>query len=55
LQKVLLPSGGSIHYVHDALGRRIGKVVNGQLQKGWLYADGLRPIAQLNNLGQLES
>jgi hypothetical protein len=41
--------------VHDAMGRRIGKVRNGQLVKGWLYADGLRPIAQLNAAGQLEA
>lgn len=55
LQRVVLPNGDRIHYVHDALGRRIGKVLNGQLQKGWLYADSLRPVAQLNSAGQVES
>jgi RHS repeat-associated protein len=50
-----LPSGDVIHYVHDAMGRRIGKLRNGQLVKGWLYADDLRPIAQLNAAGQLEA
>jgi RHS repeat-associated protein len=55
LKKVILPEGDVIHYVHDAMGRRIGKLLNGQLVKGWLYADGLRPLAQLNAAGQIEA
>ena len=44
-----------IHYVHDALGRRIGKLRDGNLEKGWLYADALNPIAQLDNNGNIEA
>ena len=55
LTKVILPDNRVIHYVNDALGRRIGKVIDGQLVKGWLYADGLRPIAQLNAAGAIEA
>jgi len=44
-----------IHYVHDALGRRIGKIRDGNLEKGWLYADALNPIAQLDSAGQIEA
>jgi RHS repeat-associated protein len=44
-----------IHYVHDALGRRIGKLRDGNLEKGWLYADALNPIAQLDSSGNVEA
>jgi RHS repeat-associated protein len=44
-----------IHYVHDALGRRIGKIRDGNLEKGWLYADALNPIAQLDSSGNVEA
>jgi RHS repeat-associated protein len=47
LKTVTLPSGDRIDYLHDVSGRRVGKVKNGQFVAGWLYADGLRPIAQL--------
>jgi len=42
-----------IHYVLDALGRRIGKIRDGNLEKGWLYADALNPIAQLDSTGNV--
>ena len=29
----------TIEYVHDALGRRVGRVVNGVFERGWLYKD----------------
>ncbi|MCA9600600.1 MAG: RHS repeat-associated core domain-containing protein [Myxococcales bacterium] len=54
LVKATVP-GKTIYYVLDGQGRRIGKVVNGSLEKGWLYADALRPIAQLNSAGQVEA
>ena len=41
-------------YVHDAHGRRIGRVVDGVLERGWLYKDGINPIAQLDAAGNVE-
>ena len=34
-------------------GRRVGKKVNGTLQKGWIYQDGLNPVAQLDASGNV--
>ncbi|QQR72274.1 MAG: hypothetical protein IPJ17_12150 [Holophagales bacterium] len=48
-----LPNGIAISYVVDADGRRIGKRVNGVLTKGWLYAGGLAPVAEVDALGQV--
>jgi RHS repeat-associated protein len=45
---VTLPSGTQISYVVDGQNRRVGKKVNGTLTQGFLYQDGLRPIAQLD-------
>jgi RHS repeat-associated protein len=39
----------------DGRGRRVGKSVNGTRVKGWLYADQLRPIAELDGSGNLVS
>jgi RHS repeat-associated protein len=50
LSTVTLPSGDRVDYVLDAAGRRVGKKVNGVLQRGWLY-DGLRPVAELDGSG----
>jgi RHS repeat-associated protein len=47
--------GMEIHYVHDAVGRRIGKIRDGSLEKGWLYKDGVNPIAQLDSSGNIEA
>jgi RHS repeat-associated protein len=54
LKRVTEP-GMDIDYVHDALGRRIGKIRDGNLEKGWLYADALNPIAQLDSSGNVEA
>jgi hypothetical protein len=35
----------------DGRGRRVGKSINGVRVKGWLYADQLRPIAELDETG----
>ena len=50
LAQVILPDGDRVDYVLDALGRRVGKRLNGVLQRGWLY-DGIRPIAELDGSG----
>jgi RHS repeat-associated protein len=55
LHKATTAAGDVIYYAHDAFGRRIARIKNGLLDKGWIYANGLSPIAQLNGAGQLEA
>jgi len=55
LLAVRLPSGTSIDYVVDALGRRIGKKVNGALVRAWLYRGDRTPVAELNSQQQVVS
>jgi RHS repeat-associated protein len=50
-----LPSGTQIDYVLDGGQRRVGKRVNGALVQGFLYQDGLRPIAELDGAGNVVS
>ncbi|MEM8997876.1 MAG: RHS repeat-associated core domain-containing protein [Acidobacteriota bacterium] len=51
LRQVAPPSGPVIDYVIDGAQRRIGKKVDGALVRGWLYQDGLNPIAELDASG----
>jgi len=55
LTHVVLPSGTTIDYVIDGQNRSIGKKVNGTLVKGWLYGDQLRPIAEVDGIGNVVS
>jgi RHS repeat-associated protein len=55
LRRVTLPNGTVVDYVIDAFNRRVGKKVNGALMRGWVYADGLRLIAELNADGTVLS
>ncbi|MCA9996328.1 MAG: hypothetical protein KDE56_11305 [Anaerolineales bacterium] len=55
LRGVGLPNGTQIEYVIDAADRRIGKRVNGVLQKGFLYGDDLNPVAELDGSGNVVS
>lgn len=49
-------TGGTlVAYEVDALGRRIGKRVNGALQKGFLWSDALRVAAELDASGAVVS
>lgn len=48
LMNVATPDGTGIEYLVDGLGRRIGKKVNGNLVQGFLYLDGLKPLAELD-------
>jgi RHS repeat-associated protein len=51
---VVLPNGTTIAYVVDPANRRVGKMVNGVLQNGFLY-DGGHLVAQLNGNNQILS
>ncbi len=55
LLSVHLPTGALVEYVVDPTGHRIGRKVNGILNRGWLYdgEDGL--VAELDGQGQLVS
>ena len=55
LRQVVLDTGITIDYVIDPAGRRIGKKIEGALVKGWLYQNGLSPIAELDGAGNLVS
>ena len=55
LRAVTLPDGTTISYVLDAQQRRVGKAVNGELVQAFLYADQLRPIAELDGSGAVVS
>ena len=52
LTAVALPGGTQIGYVIDGEGRRIGKQVNGSLQRGWLWTSNL-VVAQLDSNSSL--
>ena len=54
LRGVTLP-GGRIEYLIDGSNRRIGKKVNSVLEQGFLYQDGLKPIAELDGNNKVVS
>ena len=47
--------GKTIEYLTDASNRRVGRKVNGTLEQGFLYQDGLKPIAELDGNNQVVS
>jgi len=53
LREVTLPDGTVIEYLIDGLDRRVGKRVNGELVKGWLYRGLLNPVAELDAQGNV--
>ena len=55
LDAVTLPDGHVIEYLTDARDRRVAKVVDGVMEQGWLYQDGLNPVAELDASGQVVS
>ena len=55
LTAVTLPGGTLIEYLIDGSNRRIGKKVNGVLVQGWLYANQLNPIAEMDGAGNVVS
>jgi RHS repeat-associated protein len=55
LCSVLLPNGTLIEYLIDGQNRRIGKKINGQIVKRWIYSGQLSPIAELDSVGNVVS
>jgi RHS repeat-associated protein len=55
LRAVNLPDDRRIEYIVDGLGRRIGKRIDGVLVQGFLYKDGLNPVAELDGAGSIVS
>jgi len=55
LRTVTLPDTRVITYHVDGLNRRIGKSVNGARQAGWLYANQLEPVPELDAAGNVVS
>ncbi len=55
LRSVRLPRGSVIEYVVDAANRRVGKRVDGTMVQGLLYANAVKPIAELDGNGSVVS
>ncbi|HPA27414.1 MAG TPA: RHS repeat-associated core domain-containing protein [Acidobacteriota bacterium] len=53
LRSVLLPDGTLIDYIIDGRNRRVGKKVNGTLQRQWIYDGQLRPVAEYGPTGTI--
>ena len=53
LREVILPDGTVIEYLIDGRDRRVGKKIDGELQKTWIYRDQLSPVAQFDGDGNL--
>lgn len=53
LRGVSLADGTEIDYLIDGQDRRVGKQVDGTLEKGWLYRDRLNPVAELDGQGNV--
>ncbi|MEQ1832029.1 MAG: PQQ-dependent sugar dehydrogenase [Candidatus Eisenbacteria bacterium] len=45
--------GTTVVYLADGQGRRVARTVNGVRERGWLYRDGLSPVAELDGTGAL--
>jgi YD repeat-containing protein len=55
LIRVVRPDGTIVAYTVDGRGRRVRKSIDGVAVQGWLYADQLRPIAELDGSGAIVS
>ena len=53
LTGVTLPGGTRIEYAIDGSNRRIGKKVNGNQAQGFLYKNLLKPVAELDGVGNV--
>ena len=55
LRAVELPDGTLVEYDLDARGRRVGRSVDGVLQRAWIYDGQLDPVAELDGEGDVVS
>lgn len=55
LRSASLPGGPKLEYVIDGANRRIGKKVDGKLVQGFLYADQLKAVAELDGGNEIVS
>ncbi len=55
LREVRLPDGTVLEYLVDPHDRRVGRRVNGVLDKGFLYQGALSPVAELDGAGNVVS
>jgi RHS repeat-associated protein len=55
LRAVSLPAGTQVEYLVDGRNRRVGKREDGVLVQGFLYKDGLHPVAELDGSGAVVS
>jgi RHS repeat-associated protein len=55
LLSVALPSGSVVEYEIDAMNRRVGRRVGGQVTHRWVYKDQLNPVAELDASGAMVS
>jgi RHS repeat-associated protein len=55
LVNVRFANGDLIEYLVDGQNRRVGKKLNGQIVKRWIYSGQLSPIAELDSAGNVVS
>jgi RHS repeat-associated protein len=55
LVAVDLPGGAEVEYIVDGTGRRVGRIVDGTLEQGWLYDGDLAIVAELDGSGAVVS
>jgi RHS repeat-associated protein len=53
LRGVVLPDGTEITYLVDGRGRRVGRVVDGVLERAWIWRKKLQPVAELDASGNV--
>lgn len=55
LEAVALPSGRRIDYVLDPLGARVGRRVDGVLERAWIFGAGVTPVAEADATGRVNT
>ncbi len=53
LRGVVPPDGTEIEYLVDGQGRRVGKIVDGVLERAWIWRGQLQPVAELDGAGNV--
>ncbi|MGD8782512.1 MAG: RHS repeat-associated core domain-containing protein [Ignavibacteria bacterium] len=53
LVEALVPNVGVVSYIIDGQNRRIGKMVNGVVEKRWIYEDQLNPVVEVDSAGNI--